>query len=124
MKPENFVRVIRTEIVDDLVDNYAKNFSNTELENCSDISMKKIIEFWQDSNDSTKEILKSLIRLGSQNSVANLLGVIDNVSFIGEFTESYKLVVNSENNEMIISGDLLDIFWEQEESEEKVNIKK
>ena len=124
MKPENFVRVIRTEIIDDLVENYANIFSNTKIEKCSDISMKKIIEFWQGSDDSTKEILKSLIRLGSQNSVANLLGVIDNVSFIGDFTESYQLVVNNENNEMIISGDLLDIFWEQEENEGNVNIKK
>lgn len=80
--------------------------------------MKPLLEIWHASDSDTKDILKMFIRLGAQNSISSMLSLLDNVS--GTFDEDFNLQVEGGNS---INGDLLDIFWEQEEISGNVNVK-
>jgi hypothetical protein len=114
MNPEEFVKYVRTEHVERLVDEYEEIFLKTPLEEYSDPSMKIIAQLWQTSETEIQTALRNVLKLGAQNSIASFLGQLDNVSLpLGQEKE---LILREDNGE-ILSGDLLDIFWEQEEEE-------
>ena len=118
MNPEEFVKTIREEFINSLVEEYSNSFSEIEASECKDLSMRPLIELWHASDKNTRDILKMFIRLGTQNSLSSLLSSLDNVS--GVFSEEFSLTVDNGPN---INGDLLDIFWEQEEISGHVNVK-
>lgn len=118
VNPEEFVKTIREEFINSLVEEYSNSFSEIEASECKDLSMRPLIELWHASDKNTRDILKMFIRLGSQNSLSSLLSSLDNVS--GVFSEEFSLTVDNGPN---INGDLLDIFWEQEEISGHVNVK-
>ena len=118
MKPEKFVRAIRSELIDDLVNQYADLFTSNDLNDFKDKEMHSLARLWKMADSDTRDLLKLFIRLGSQNSISSFLGILDNVSKLKIPHQDLQL---NEIDGTILNGDLLDIFWEQEEEAGNVN---
>mgnify|MGYP000585216759 CR=1 FL=1 len=122
MEIESFVREIRKEYIDDLTEGYANVLDTTDISKYSDKKMLALASLWLSSSNEAREVLKQFIRLGAQNSIASLFGLIDNVSSIEGFDGDLSLVGEYSNGiKQELGGDLLDTFWEQEELDGEVN---
>ena len=120
MKVEEFVATVRAEHVDAVARMYEQMFTATPLTRVTDGGMLELAEYWQSTDNPTRAILSSFLRLGSQASVASLLAVLDNTSSV--FAEKFSLLAKSSDGVISnLSEDLLDTFWAQEEEAGHVN---
>lgn len=120
MNAEQFVAAMRREHIDQLISSYAQMFTDTSLESVTDQGMREIFEYWKAADETTRDMLIKLMRLASQNTLASVFSVLDNVS--SQFSEDFTLLAKSSaGEESRMNGDLLDIFWAQEEEAGHVN---
>ncbi|MBA6392440.1 hypothetical protein H4J38_16880 [Colwellia sp. BRX10-3] len=123
MNPNKFISTVRDECINDLVSGYEETFSKTDIKECSDSSMKPLIQYWKQADNPTRKVLSDFIRLGAQNGVSSLISIISSGGhFDGEFKE-FELSSIDENSKAEFGEDLLDVFWEQEEISGNVNTK-
>ncbi len=114
MDAEQFVAAMRSEHIDQLVSSYAQSLTDTSLERVTDQGMRELFGFWKAADEATRGILIKFMRLASQNTLASVFSVLDNVS--SQFSEDFTLMAKSSaGEESRLSGDLLDTFWAQEE---------
>jgi len=118
MKPDDFVAAIRKEMIDDLVEEYASMFTSHDLSEFTDKEIISLGQHWKASDPAQHRILKLFIRLGAQNAIASLLSILDDSS---RFDIADKDLMLAERDGSNLSGDLLDIFWNQEEEAGHVN---
>ncbi len=118
MNPEDLIKLIRTEMIENLSNDYASMFSADESNKFTDSEMKSMHELWQSCNEESRVLLTKFIRLGAQNGISSLLGHIDNISSTCDQEIQLQLTDQDGN---VLSGDLLDIFWGQEEDSGNVN---
>ncbi|MGY0219140.1 hypothetical protein ACWJJH_17445 [Endozoicomonadaceae bacterium StTr2] len=111
MKSELFVKSVRDQHLTQVLRIYEEMLSDSDADNSSDADMKLLITAWQVAGIETKRIFKKFMHLGAQNSIASFLAHIDT-----------ELFLKDEDGELI-SGDLLDLFWEQEEESNGVNLR-
>ncbi len=119
MLQQKLISLIRSEMLDGLVNEYCDSFSNADITNTKDNSYLEIINFWRSCNDKQQNTIRSLMRFTSQNSLGSLLALIDNSSFCYEANEElgiqeFKLKAETNQGEIPIEQDLSDTFWEQE----------
>jgi hypothetical protein len=123
VNPNKFISTVRDECINDLVSGYQDMFSETDIKECSDSSMKPLIQYWKQADNQTRKLLSDFIRLGAQNGVLSLISIISSGGhFDGEFNE-FELSSINENSKTEFGEDLLDVFWEQEEISGNVNTK-
>lgn len=120
MLEEKLISLIRTEMLDALVNEYCDSFSNVACNKVQDNSYLEIIKFWRSCDDKQQNTIRSIMRFSSQNSLGSLLALIDNSSFCYEASkelgiEEFKLTAETNQGEIPIKQDLSDIFWEQEQ---------
>lgn len=77
---------------------YQELFSNTELEKCSDNYMIKAINLYRSLNESNQEILLSIVKQVTIDTVSNLLGIFDGSVTIRDDLE-FKVIVNEHDTE-------------------------
>lgn len=117
MSPDQFVSYLRAEHLDGLVEGYCRMFDETPLESFTDGSMRELARFWKSGDDATRGLLAKFIRLGSQNTMASVLSVLDNTASAHQ--GHFSLTIESRAGEVsVLSEDLLEWFWQQEEGSE------
>ena len=120
MRVEDFVSALRAEHIDVLVSYYARTFSERPVEEMRDLGMRELADFWKSVDEPSRAVLAKFIRLGSQNTMASVLAVLDNTS--SQFVEQFSLVARAPDGKATaLSQDLLDTFWAQEGTEGHVN---
>ena len=120
MLKARLVKFIRTEVIDKLVASYCKSFSETELSNITDNDYKNAVQFWRNCDEAQRKNIRYLMRFSSQNSISSMLALIDNSSFCYETKneiglQDFVLTTRSIDGEIILSEDLVNEFWIQEE---------
>jgi hypothetical protein len=119
MLQQKLITLIRSEMLDGLVNEYCGSFSNVDINNADDNNFVELVTFWRSCDDKQKKSIRSLMRFSSQNSLASLLALIDNSSFCCEASnelgiQEFKLNAETNQGEVSLEQDLTDIFWEQE----------
>src|SRR5438105_11693307 len=110
MNVEEFVAALRARHVDGLVGAYAHSFNERPLAGMRDASFRELAQHWKSVDAPTQRLLTRFIRLGSQNTLACVLAVLDNTS--SEFAEEMSLLATAPDGEVTkLSSDLLDTFW-------------
>lgn len=122
MNSEKFVSYVRRECVDSLVDRYVKMFTELALDQFTDAGMRFLAASWKAADPDERDAIQRFIRLGSQNTAATLLALLDNASG-GLDTEVSLLAHNADGTSVDLGQDLLDTFWAQEERDRQVNRK-
>lgn len=119
MNVQDFVSELRKQQVDGLVDNYAR-LLGLPPEKMKDPEFRELAQFWQSFDEPSRVFLRRLMRLASQNTLASILGVLDNTSS----DLQYRFALSATTSSGIVedlSEDLLNTFWAQEEAAGKVN---
>ena len=111
MNSKSLIEMISVEIIERLVDEYQSIFSSTKPEECTDVSMRLLVDSWALADENQKKVYAEFLRLGAQNTIASFLGYIDD-----------ELVLKTLNDESL-SGELLELFWEHQEELGLVNQK-
>jgi hypothetical protein len=120
MNVQDFVAALRERHIDDLLEGYADILDGGSPESMKDADFRELAQFWQSCDETSRPLLRRLMRLASQNTLASVLAVLDNTS--SEFEERFALAATSPEGEVVdLSEDLLDTFWEQEEADGQVN---
>lgn len=119
MLQQKLISLIRSEMLDGLVNEYCDSFSNVDMNNADD-DFVELVNFWRSCDDKQKNSIRALMRFSSQNSLASLLALIDNSSFCYEASselgiQEFKLNAETNQGEVSLEQDLTDIFWEQEQ---------
>lgn len=85
-----------------------------------DADFRVLARFWQSCDETSRSLLRRLMRLASQNTLTSVLAVLDNTS--SEFEERFALAATSPDGKVVdLSEALLDTFWEQEEADGRVS---
>lgn len=113
MIPEEFVKKIRLSVLDENQAIYKDLFQNTDVKDASDSYWQGALGLFGNLNDSEREILFSIIRQVTVDTVSNMFGVLDGVTTLEDFDDD--LVLSLEGGEEQLNGDLQDIFLEIEE---------
>jgi hypothetical protein len=122
MHLEKLIRFIRTEMIDNLVNDYCDAFDEISPIDASDEEYRNALEFWSNCDEKQKESIRFLMLFASQNSTASVLSLIDNSSFCYEAKNElgltdFSLEAKSEGKVVDLSVDLVNEFWLQEENE-------
>ncbi len=120
MNTEEFVSLVRAQCVDELVDGYAEMFNTMEITRATDPGMRELAELWKVASPELQTKLKQFIRLGSQNTAARVLALLD--EDLGHAKLNLPLMaIQSDGSLRSVSQDLLSHFWSQEEDAGRVN---
>lgn len=93
-----------------------KRVEKTDLTKVTDEYWKRLYKFWGQLSEDNKEIFSEIIKQVQVDTVAQILGVLDGVSPLGEdFVDIHMKV---EGNEEVLNGDLLDSLLEYVEEQE------
>lgn len=114
MKPIEFVKGLRNAVVEDNLSIYKNLFENTELNSVTDSYWKDALAFFNKLDFKDKEVFFKVIRQIEVDTISNILGVLDGVSWIEGQKGNFKLVVDNSND--VINGELQDKFLELEEN--------
>lgn len=117
---QDFVAALRERHVDGLVDGYAEILESQSPEGMKDADFRALARYWQSCDAPARALLRRLMRLASQNTLASVLAVLDNTD--SDFDTHFSLVATSPAGESAtLNVDLLETFWEQEEVAGQVN---
>ncbi len=120
MNTEEFVFLVRSKCVDELVDGYAEMFNTMAITRATDPGMRELAELWKVASPELQTKLKQFIRLGSQNTAARVLALLD--EDLGYAKLNLPLMaIQSDGSLRSVSQDLLSHFWSQEEDAGRVN---
>jgi hypothetical protein len=122
MLQQKLIKLIRSEMLDGLVNEYCDSFSSVDLHTVDDKEFAELVKFWRSCDDQQKGFIRSLMRFSSQNSLASLLALIDNSSFCYEAknelgVNEFKLNAETSQGGVSLEQDLTDVFWEQEQED-------
>lgn len=110
MNAESFVNGIRKSIVEENLQLYKELFENTAPVN--DIYWKEVLGFYSTLTTDQKDSLFKIIRQVEVDTVSNLLGVLDGVSWLENQTSPF--IVTEKGKSEQINGNLQDLFIEKE----------
>ena len=113
MTPETFVTQIRKSVIADNLAIYKDLYESTPPESASDPYWVKSLNLYASLDEEQRAVLFEIMRQTMSDTISNLFGVIDGVSTLEDADEELKLLTADGNEEM--SGDLQDLFLEQEE---------
>jgi hypothetical protein len=120
MNTEEFASLVRGQCVDELVDVYAEMLSTMAITRATDPGMRELAELWKAASPEMQAKLKQFIRLGSQNTAAKVLALLD--EDLGHPELNLPLMaIQSDGSLRSVSRDLLSHFWSQEEDAGRVN---
>ena len=115
MKPEDFVSGVRRTILNEHLEIY-RGFLRDRIRNPEqDTPWQKIFQCWDSLDDAQREAILQFVRIAMVESIAGLLGLIDNVAFLDGYRESFQLNYGPAQEK--ISGELQDYFLAAEEEE-------
>ncbi len=117
MDASEYVKAVRTEILTDDFNYYLNDlFSDAvSTEDWTDQSWIESHKLYLSLNEEQKEQLKICIKLMMRNVISTIFSKLDNVSCFEEQGGDFEVRLNNK----VISGDLQDLFWAQEEEEEE-----
>lgn len=115
MNQQEFVKHIRSEIIDQNLLIYRDIFATTNPANVSDPYWTRALDLYFKLDDAGKAVLFQIIRQIMVDTTSNLLGVLDGVNGFHGQTEGYKLTTVT-GNEKLNDG-LQDLLLAMEEEE-------
>ncbi|WP_294599195.1 hypothetical protein [uncultured Rikenella sp.] len=117
MDASEYVKAVRTEILTDDFNYYLNDlFSDAvSTEDWTDQSWIESHKLYLSLNEEQKKQLKICIKLMMRNVISTIFSKFDNVSCFEEQGGDFEVRLNNK----VISGDLQDLFWAQEEEEEE-----
>ncbi len=116
MKPEKFVSNIRQSILADNLIIYRELFNETEIDQATDKYWKEALQLYKKLDKDDQEILFKIMRQVTADTISNLFGVLDGVSWLEDQEDDFKLSIDNDKQEKL-NGDLQDIFLEAEEEQ-------
>jgi hypothetical protein len=120
MNTEDLVTHVRQHCVDQLVDGYAEMFTSMTITNATDPGVRELAEAWKSASPELQSTMKGFIRLGSQNTAATVLALLD--EDVGHAELNLPLMARQPDGTLRnVSRDLLSHFWSQEENAGRVN---
>lgn len=115
MNTAEFVAQVRASCVDALVERYAEMFREMDVTRFTDPDMQQLRNAWQAASPSVQAAFKGFLHLGSQNTAASILALMDESCGLAG-VELSLVATLADGSTHSLSRDLLDSFWEQEES--------
>ncbi len=95
-------------------------FTNMAITSATDPGMRELAQVWKSASPELQTTLRSYIRLGSQNTAAMILAMLD--EDLGHTELSLPLLARQPDGSLrSVSQDLLSHFWAQEEDAGRVN---
>ncbi|PSU16341.1 transposase [Photobacterium kishitanii] len=113
MKPEEFVKKVKQSVIDDNLTIYKDLFKNTDADHVSDLYWKESLTFFKKLSDEEKETMFKIMRQVSVDTVSNIFGILDGISYLEGQSGDFLLTVDNKQEQL--NGDLQDIFLEIEE---------
>jgi hypothetical protein len=111
MEAIEFVTALRERIIERDHQAYQNLLDNTT--EATDPLWKKILPLYKSMTNEQKVAFLQFLRLIQVNTLSHILGILDGSTALNENNEIF--VLQTEQDEEIINGDLQDIFWEMEE---------
>ncbi|WP_394191374.1 hypothetical protein [Pseudoalteromonas atlantica] len=109
MKPEHLVDEILARTVNENVTFYKSMLENVPRNEVTDPYWKELLAFYDKSNQGERELIITLMKQVSQDSIASLLSIIDGSGY-SELKTELKLTDDSGKP---LQGELSDIFIEK-----------
>lgn len=106
MKPEHLVDEILARTVSENIIFYKSMLENISRNEVTDPYWKKLLAFYDKSNQNERELIIKLMKQVSQDSIASLLSIIDGSGY-SELESKLKL---SDDSGKYLQGELSDIF--------------
>jgi len=106
VKPEHLVDEILARTVNENVTFYKSMLGNIPRNEVTDPYWKELLAFYDKSNQGERELIITLMKQVSQDSIASLLSIIDGTGY-SELKSELKL---SDNSGKSLQGELSDIF--------------
>jgi len=114
MTSEELVKKIRSSVLDENQAIYKDIFQSTNINDASAPYWQGALGLFEKLDDGEREILFSIVRQTTVDTISNMLGVLDGVTTLEGFDGDFVLSLESEEEQL--NGDLQDIFLEIEEN--------
>ncbi len=115
MKPEELVKRLKNSVIDENQEIYRDIFLNTDLGEATDPYWQSALALFAKLSNEDREVLFSIIRQVSVDTISNVLGVLDGVAVLDGYDGEFVLTTEGSSEEL--NGDLQDFFLEIEENE-------
>jgi hypothetical protein len=112
MEPIEFVTAIRDRVIESDNVNYL-NMLNAK-EDIKDPLWKEVLTLYKSLHKEQQQSFLFIFRLIQVNTVSHILGILDGSAYLNDKQETF--VLKTETSDLIINGDLQDIFLEMEEA--------
>ncbi len=112
MRPEDFVKKIIQSVINKNNETYRSLFDETKLNEVNEEYWINALHFYNSLSHENKEVLLSIIKQITVDTVSNIFGIIDGSSSLDGKFEDFTLLYN--NNGQKLNGDLQDILLQQE----------
>jgi hypothetical protein len=112
MTPDDFVAGLRSGVIEENLTIYRTLFSENSPEDAEDPYWKRALALFQALSPEHRSVLFEVIRQVAVDTTSNLLGVLDGVNPLNERFVEFSLADDEGSR---LSGDLQDLFLQQEE---------
>lgn len=119
MLAEDFVNMLRVEVIDDNLKFYRRIYHDTDVTKVTDPYYSEALSFFKTLSVKQQDLLFEIIRVSSVDTISMVLGVLDGSTTVRNFHADFGLFYDKQTEPL--NGDLQDIFLELEEER---NIKK
>ena len=126
MTPEEFVRRVRHDVIDDVLEVKRRQFVETDrmVLKKGHLHWQKALQLFDSLSPDEEDTLIAIMRGTAVDTVSYLFGIFDGTSQLAGHFERFRLSYQGSRleppqEEMVLSGDLQDFFLGQEQDEEE-----
>ncbi len=112
MEPREFIQGVRESIVKSNLNTYQALFNTKD--NITDPYWINALSFFSSLNDEQKVVFFNIVRQVEVDTISSFLAILDGIKIIKGQNSDFKLTTISDD--LVINGDLQDIFLELENS--------
>lgn len=107
MTKERFVLGLWKHVIEEEKQLYASSLKHTDISNVTDPYWVKVLQLYNDLNESQRAILNEIVEQISVDAVSSLLGILDGVCFLDGAEGQFRLTAIGGGQ---LSGDLQEQF--------------
>ena len=112
MRPEGFVQLLRTEVVDSNMRIYAELLQETDRSKVSDEYWRSTLALYDSLSENERRTLMMIMRQSAVDAISTILGILDGTVLTKGGLNDIKLLDESDHK---LNGDLQDYFLASED---------
>lgn len=115
MTVEQFVKALRSGVIDDNMRAYAEVVASRHADDVADVHWKRVLGLFSSASPEQRDVIFAIMRQVAVDTVSSVFGILDGVSAIEDLPGEITVTYEGET----VSGELQDYFLSLEEAASK-----